>query len=109
MTDTDNDNLLNQFFKENKKEIEDFGFSRKVMRKLPDRGQRLANIWAAFCLGIAILLFFVFDGIDALCGLLGETFTTILNSEIANVSPTYLAIAAVVLVCIGIQKICSIE
>lgn len=109
MTETNNDNLLNQFFKENKKEIEDFGFSRKVMRRLPSHEKRLANIWATFCLAIAIILFFIFDGINVLCGVLGEAFTTILNSETANISPTSLAIVVIVLVGLGIQKVCSME
>lgn len=35
MTEVDNDKLLRDFFAENKQEIADNGFSRRVMRHLP--------------------------------------------------------------------------
>lgn len=34
------DDKLKQFFSENKKEIDDFGFSRRVQHKLPDLADR---------------------------------------------------------------------
>ena len=37
MTEIDNDKLLRDFFAENKQEIADNGFSRRVMHHLPDR------------------------------------------------------------------------
>lgn len=109
MTETDNDKLLNQFFKENKKEIEDFGFSRRVMRKLPGYGKKLATIWTIFCSGIAIALFFIFDGIDAFTRIFHEAITTLIHSELTNINPHCLMIIAVVLIGMGIQRICSIE
>ena len=42
MTEIDNDKLLRDFFAENKQEIADNGFSRRVMHHLPDRSNRLA-------------------------------------------------------------------
>ena len=47
MTEIDNDKLLRDFFAENKQEIADNGFSRRVMHHLPDRSNRLARI---FCM-----------------------------------------------------------
>ena len=41
MTEIDNDKLLKDFFAENKREIADNGFSRRVMHHLPDRSNRL--------------------------------------------------------------------
>ena len=46
MTETD-DKLLKQFFGEQKQEIEDNGFSRRVMRNLPGRNHRLVQVWGA--------------------------------------------------------------
>ena len=40
MTEIDNDKLLKDFFAENKREIADNGFSRRVMHHLPDRSNR---------------------------------------------------------------------
>ena len=48
MTETD-DKLLKQFFGEQKQEIEDNGFSRRVMRNLPGRNHRLVQAWGAAC------------------------------------------------------------
>lgn len=44
-----NDKLLTSFFAEHRQEIADNGFSRRVLRHLPDRSHHLAQIWAAFC------------------------------------------------------------
>ena len=44
MTEIDNDKLLKDFFAENKREIADNGFSRRVMHHLPDRSNRLARL-----------------------------------------------------------------
>ena len=51
MTEIDNDKLLRDFFTENRQEIADRGFSRRVMHHLPDRSNRLARIWNAFVCG----------------------------------------------------------
>ena len=48
MTEIDNDKLLKDFFAENKREIADNGFSRRVMHQLPDRSNRLARLWTLF-------------------------------------------------------------
>lgn len=52
MTEIDNDKLLRDFFAENKQEIADNGFSRRVMHHLPDRSNRLACIWSAFVMTV---------------------------------------------------------
>ena len=58
MTEIDNDKLLRDFFAENKQEIADNGFSRRVMHHLPDRSNRLARIWSAFVMTVAAALDF---------------------------------------------------
>ena len=50
MTEIDNDKLLRDFFAENKQEIADNGFSRRVMHHLPGRSNHLARIWSALSL-----------------------------------------------------------
>ena len=52
MTEIDNDKLLRDFFTENRQEIADRGFSRRVMHHLPDRSNRLARIWNAFVMAV---------------------------------------------------------
>ena len=55
MTEIDNDKLLRDFFAENKQEIADNGFSRRVMHHLPDRSNRLARIWSAFVMTVRMV------------------------------------------------------
>ena len=43
------DKLLVAFFDENRQEIPDNGFTRRVMRHLPDRTRRISQLWATFC------------------------------------------------------------
>ena len=57
MTEIDNDKLLRDFFTENRQEIADRGFSRRVMHHLPDRSNRLARIWNAFVMAVGAVLF----------------------------------------------------
>ena len=51
MTEID-DKMISQFFQNEKKEIKDNGFSNRVMRHLPDRVNKLSNMWVAFCTAV---------------------------------------------------------
>ena len=48
-----NDKLLIDFFAENRQEIPDNGFTRRVMRHLPDRTRRISQVWVTFCFTLA--------------------------------------------------------
>lgn len=51
------DILLNNLFAEAAKtEIADNGFSRKVMRRLPSRAERMSRIWTFVCTMAAVVL-----------------------------------------------------
>jgi hypothetical protein len=52
-----NDKLLKDFFSENKEEIEDNGFSKQVMRKLPEAADRGWIIWIFAAIGMAISIY----------------------------------------------------
>ena len=53
----DKDILLNNLFAEAAKtEIADNGFSRKVMRRLPSRAERMSRIWTCVCTMAAVVL-----------------------------------------------------
>lgn len=61
------DNMLKQFFSEQKQEIADNGFSRRVMQKLPEQRDRSWIVWVFAAIGMAISLYF---GLNS--GLLNE-------------------------------------
>ena len=102
------DRLLKQFFADNKQEIEDNGFSRRVMRRLPARSNRLAQLWSAFCFTLAAVLFVTLDGFQLILNTLRETFDSLLQSGAAELDLKSLAIAAVVLLFMGYRKIASL-
>jgi hypothetical protein len=52
-----NDKLLKDFFSENKKEIADNGFTKRVMRKLPEQTDKSWIVWIFTALGMAISLY----------------------------------------------------
>jgi hypothetical protein len=66
MTEID-DKLLQQFFEPaRQQQIEDNGFTERVLRRLPDPALQLSNWWTAFCLAIGLILFVVYRGWEPL-------------------------------------------
>ena len=66
MTDKDN-MMIEEFFKQAaRQQIEDNGFTERVMRNLPDRKtelvRKLSQLWTLFCIAVAGVLFFVLGG-----------------------------------------------
>ena len=97
MTETD-DKLLKQFFGEQKQEIEDNGFSRRVMRNLPGRNHRLVQAWGAACAVVCVILFFTLGGLQATISTLREVFVSMVQqSATTGFDPKSLYIAALVL------------
>lgn len=108
MTDID-DKMINQFFQSEKKEVKDNGFSRRIMRNLPDRGEKISKIWVAFCTAAGIILFFLFDGLEAILNILHEAFNGAMQTGIAHIDIKSLLIATIVLISLGVKKVCHIE
>ncbi len=107
MTEVDNDKLLRDFFAENKQEIADNGFSRRVMRHLPDRSHRLARIWSAFVMAVAVVLFFWLDGFEAAWRTIREVFIDMVNHGVTSLDPKSIIIATVVLLFMATRKVAS--
>lgn len=66
MTDNNDDVLVKKFFSENRIDVPDDGFSRRVMRRLPDRTRRISRLWTAVCVVIGLLIFFRNKGFSVL-------------------------------------------
>lgn len=60
MEKIEKDELLQTFFANNKSEIQNNGFSDKVMKKLPDTNDRKWIVWTFAALGTSISLLIVF-------------------------------------------------
>lgn len=53
--------IIQEYFYSNKKDIPDNGFSRKIIKKLPDRMNMLPCIIMALCSVLCLIILFVFD------------------------------------------------
>lgn len=108
MTETDNDKLLRDFFAENKREIEDNGFSRRVMKHLPHRSERMARIWSALVLVVSAALFVGLGGLQAIWNTLREVFVSMIEQGTTELDPQSIVIVAIVLLVLGTQKVASL-
>lgn len=76
MTDKDN-LLLEDFFKQAaQQQIEDNGFTKRVMENLPvsqqEKAHRLSLLWTAFCVALGVVLFFLAGGWQMLVGAVAQ-------------------------------------
>ena len=73
MTEKENMMIEALFKQADQQQIEDNGFTERVMKNLPDRkldvARRLSQLWTLFCLVVAGVLFFVFGGWQVVTGL----------------------------------------
>ena len=65
MTDKDNI-MIEDFFKQAaQQQIEDNGFTERVMQNLPEtvsKSHRLSLLWTLFCVALGVVIFFIFGG-----------------------------------------------
>lgn len=108
MKEIDNDKLLRDFFADNKQEIADDGFSRRVMHHLPDRTNWLARLWSTFVMAIGLALFVGLGGMEAAWGTIREVFISMVSHEITSLDPKSMIIATVVLLFLATKKVASL-
>lgn len=103
------DNLIKSFLLANKEEIADNGFSRRVIRQLPERAKWLSDVLTAVCTVICCILFFVSNGFSTLLQIINETITAQSYHLISNINFQSLVIITIVLTIIGVQRIESFK
>ena len=67
LTDND-DSLIAQFMTEHKPQVTDMGFTRRVMRHLPQHTDRLNRYWTLFCFAIGALAVAMMGSLPRLAG-----------------------------------------
>ena len=107
MTEIDNDKLLKDFFAENKREIADNGFSRRVMHHLPNRSNRLARLWTVFVMAVGATLFVTLGGLEAVWETLKDVLIGMINHGATSLDPKSIIIATVVLLFMAGRKVVS--
>ena len=96
MMETD-DKLIREFFAKQKQEIPDNGFSRRT--------GLLVKIWSVFITLVAVVLFFAYDGLQAVAGTARDIFVSMVQSGAATgIDLKSLIIAAAVLMFLGVRK-----
>uniref|UniRef100_A0AB33J9W6 DUF5056 domain-containing protein n=1 Tax=Prevotella sp. GTC17259 TaxID=3236795 RepID=A0AB33J9W6_9BACT len=100
------DRLLIQFFEENREEIEDRGFSKRVMRQIPKPSLWFNRIWTAFWSLAGVAFFIHADGfkwfktfVTNLTGDLSGSFVSFYTST--SISPLYAYIGILTLIIVG--------
>lgn len=108
MTEND-DQLIKSFLLAGKREIADNGFSRRVIRRLPERAKWLSDILSVTCAILCCLLFYVFNGFGIIYGAICEIIASQSFHLTEDINFQSLIIGAVVLAVIGMQRILSLK
>lgn len=102
------DILLKRFFTEHKQQPADDGFSRRVMRSLPDRVNPWLKVWNFCCWASALLIFVALDGFSLVWNALREVFISLVQQGAAEqIDLKSLFVVAAVLSFLGYRKLAS--
>lgn len=101
------EDLLIRFMNENKHDIADNGFSRRIMRNLPCRHNRFIRMCNVLCAIIGVFLFITFDGFQAIIELLRNMFVRIVQNGVVNIDWKVLAILCVITLIFAIERACQ--
>lgn len=93
MTDNKDELLVKRFFDDNRIEVPDDGFSRRVMRRLPDRAACAGRIWTAVCAVVALLFFIKNDFLTMLWGTLKGLGNDIITNDALRLNPQLVIIS----------------
>ena len=83
MIDND-DKLITQFMTEHSPQVADMGFTRRVMRHLPQRTNRLNRYWTLFCLAVGVLAVVLTGAVSRLGSLLAGVMGDVVGAAAVN-------------------------
>ena len=106
----DNDDLLvKAFFEEHTHEIADHGFSKRVMRHLPDRSRRLNRIWTIVCCVLGIVFFVAVRGWHVMADALSVCVRTVPAQDVFQLSPLTIVLSVLILTTVCVWQLASRE
>lgn len=107
------DELLMQFFNAVRQEIDDDGFSERVMQRIPQHAKRMNQIWTTICFALGVALFILFDGMEDLRTLGSNMLNNILgylsSIDLTVLSPTLIIATIATLGTVWLYNILSIQ
>lgn len=101
--------LIRGFLHDNRREVADNGFSRRVMRRLPIRPQMVSDLLTAVCMLLSCILFFTFDGPHLIQASLQELFQHSDWNAITNINLRTWSALPIVMTVWGIRKALSLS
>lgn len=104
MTDNRDEILIKKFFNENMPEIEDRGFSERVMSSLPRRTAFMNRFWGAVCTTAGIIIFILCHGWKYLTACFYDITAWIYTFEIHQTHPVTLAFGALIITTLAINN-----
>ncbi|MBQ8672486.1 MAG: DUF5056 domain-containing protein [Bacteroides sp.] len=102
------DRLLKQFFNDNRQEMADNGFTRRVMQHLPHHNRTSTRLWGILGTALTLFLFVALDGLQLIAEVLRETFMTITQDGMENFDLRTVVLSVGVLLFLLYQKIASL-
>lgn len=109
MTENKDELLVRKFFEENRTDIPDSGFTRRVMRRLPDRTRRLNRIWTAICVALGVVVAVKLDWLEALSSQVKNAADTVMANHVIADNPFLLFIGLLLLIFLGGYNLISSE
>lgn len=103
------DKLIKDFLLAGKQEIKDNGFSRRVLRRLPQRAKQLSDMLNVACTLVCCVLFYVFNGVEIVFRAISDIVTSQIYYLVSDANIQSLLFAAAVLILIGLQRVCSLK
>ncbi|MDR0893212.1 MAG: DUF5056 domain-containing protein [Mediterranea sp.] len=109
----DNDKFLREFLAAGKPEVPDDGFSKRVMRRLPersahDRWRSLNRLLTLLVTVLSVTLFYLLGGFQAMGNTLKGVGSNILNHDVLSLDPNVMVVVALVLLLLLGRKIVSL-
>ena len=103
------DILVSKFFEEYTQEVEAHGFTKRVIRHLPDRAARLNRIWTALCIVAGIVFFIGIKGWKIIAESLLVLFHTTPAQDVFQLSPLTIMLSVLALTMVGVYQLASRE
>ena len=104
-----NDKLIRSFFEDNKQEIANNGFSRKVMKRLPQNKNRIFTFLMTSIAIIIFAFFIAYDGILGIVYLFRDFYITIVQNSNIYTDPISIIIALIVLIVLAFNRVWSMD
>ena len=101
MITEEDETLVNSFFSNHQIEVEDNGFTHRVMRNLPKSAWQKNRIWTILCSLLGILLLYYTKGLQTLVGTFSGLWADMSTNVVYQQNPLIIYITIIALLMTG--------